>query len=249
MMHYYACTGGTRALSHTCNASVRIRRICVLLLMGLLVVARSMWWCWAANSSPHWPMLLMLMHVYTNALAPMVRVWWRSYQIINKWICINFRLIVFHKSKWIMSEYGGRWTRTRGECVRSDSQSRIVFIRLCREILVVDSLHEQGPPILWGIEYHVYRFPLPTHFLSIRIFVIINWIRNRIENVNYLKCHHGSSTGTPWTGLSKQFPNAYAPGHCQRSTNRKIIADELGHWAHTHGRWTHDKNQNNGSWK
>lgn len=24
----------------------------------------------------------------------------RSYQIINKWLCINFRLIIFHKSKW-----------------------------------------------------------------------------------------------------------------------------------------------------
>lgn len=37
----------------------------------------------------------------------------RSYQIINKWLCINFRLIIFHKSKrlneWMNYIYHAPW--------------------------------------------------------------------------------------------------------------------------------------------
>lgn len=32
----------------------------------------------------------------------------RSYQIINKWSCINFRLIIFNKSKWL-EIYHAQW--------------------------------------------------------------------------------------------------------------------------------------------
>lgn len=37
------------------------------------------------------------MHRYADARLQNAR----SYQIINKWLCINFRLIIIHKSKWL----------------------------------------------------------------------------------------------------------------------------------------------------
>lgn len=127
----------------------------------------------------------------------------RSYQIINKWICINFRLIVFHKSNWIMSEY------VDCGCVCAFA----IHARGCAFIIqnrVHPSLHRyfvvHAPwamgHLYWEASNTTYMTTRIEKFLSNSIyrfdffFKIINWIRNRIENVNYLKCHHGSSDDT-----------------------------------------------------